>query len=42
VATTDPVPDLAVAAAEVVPEPTSLAAGRSGDWGTDLATRAVE
>jgi len=33
----------AVAPAEVVtPEPTSLAAGRSGDWGPDLATRAVE
>ena len=34
---------VAVAPAEVVaPEPTSLAAGRSGDWGPDLATRAVE
>jgi glycosyltransferase involved in cell wall biosynthesis len=34
---------VAVPAAEVVaPEPTSLAAGRSGDWGPDLATRAVE
>src|SRR5690242_13838669 len=33
----------AAAPAEVVaPEPTSLAAGRSGDWGPDLATRAVE
>jgi glycosyltransferase involved in cell wall biosynthesis len=33
----------AVPSAEVVtPEPTSLAAGRSGDWGPDLATRAVE
>ena len=33
----------AVAPAEVVPEPSSLAAGRSGDhWGPDLATRAVE
>ena len=42
VAIADPVPDLAVAPIEVVPEPTSLAAGRSGDWGPDLATRAVE
>jgi hypothetical protein len=34
---------VAVPPAEVVtPEPTSLAAGRSGDWGPDLATRAVE
>lgn len=32
----------AVAPAEAAPEPTSLAAGRSGDWGPDLATRAVE
>jgi glycosyltransferase involved in cell wall biosynthesis len=33
----------AVAPAEIVtPEPTSLAAGHSGDWGPDLATRAVE
>jgi hypothetical protein len=36
-------PDLAVAPAEVTPEPSPLAAGRSGDhWGPDLATRAVE
>ena len=42
VATAEPVPDLAVAPVEVAPEPTSLAAGRSGDWGPDLATRAVE
>jgi glycosyltransferase involved in cell wall biosynthesis len=33
----------AVLAAEAAPEPTPLAAGRSGDhWGPDLATRAVE
>jgi len=32
----------AVAPVEVAPEPEPLAAGRSGDWGPDLATRAVE
>jgi Glycosyl transferase family 2 len=38
-----PPPGPAVLAAEAAPEPTPLAAGRSGDhWGPDLATRAVE
>lgn len=38
-----PPPGPAVLAAEAAPEPSSLAAGRSGDhWGPDLATRAVE
>jgi glycosyltransferase involved in cell wall biosynthesis len=37
-----PVVAAAVAPAEIAPEPTSLAAGRSGDWGPDLTSRAVE
>jgi hypothetical protein len=42
-AVTAPAADPAVAPAEVAPEPSPLAAGRSGDhWGPDLATRAVE
>lgn len=42
-AVTAPAVAAAVAPVEVVaPEPTSQAAGRSGDWGPDLATRAVE
>ena len=41
-ALTAPVVAAAGAPAEIAPEPTSLAAGRSGDWDPDLTSRAVE